>query len=168
MVVSGYLLISQKTINMEDKKLQLMKEERIKRFKTLIGLNEDVEFNTVDAEPKQSDYDEIAEKLRSIYNSIQPNMDDHMTSIVRMSVKILAERVLKMGSMKKHMGESEVAVSTNSNVFPELDEYVDRLTLGVQNLITKELNQKGDDPEMPYKAEYIVNGLIKGLQTPLA
>jgi hypothetical protein len=95
---------------MEDKKLQLLKEERIKRFKQLIGLNENVE----------------------------PVYEDGMP-----------------------------ATSADPNAYPELDEYIDRLTLGVQNLITKELNKGGDDPEMPYKAEYIVHGLIKGLQAPI-
>lgn len=119
MVVSGYLLISQKTINMEDKKLQLMKEERIRRFKTLIGLNENYDVRE-DAE------------------------NDSMQE------------------------DGAPAASADPNVYPDLDDYVARLTLGVQNLITKELNKNGDDPEMPYKAEYIVSGLIKGLQAPLA
>jgi len=150
---------------MDDKKLQLMKEERIKRFKKLIGLNEDFGFDTADKEP--SNYDDIAKELRVIHNSIKPNMDDYMTSIVRMNVKGLAERVLKMGAKDRYFEEGEAAQVSNPNVYPELDEYIDRLTLGVQNLITKELNKAGDDPEMPYKAEYIVSGLIKGLQAPI-
>lgn len=98
---------------MEDKRLKLLKEQRIKRFKQLIGLNEDIE-------------------------------------------------------PKRHMGEGEAVASSDPNSYPELDGYVDQLTLGVQNLITKELAKNGDDHEMPYKAEYIVQGLIKGLQAPLS
>lgn len=114
MAVSGYLLISQKRINMEDKKLQFMKEERIRRFKTLIGLNENYDVRE-DAE------------------------NDSMQE------------------------DGAPATSADPNIYPDLDDYVARLTLGVQNLITKELNKDGEDPEFPYKAEYIVSGLIKGL-----
>jgi len=119
-----YYLLTRNTIAMDDKKLQLMKEERIRRFKKLIGLNED--------------YSGVPEGA-AICDPVAKPMDE----------------------------DGAPAPSMNPNVYPELDEYIDRLTLGVQNLITKELNKAGDDPEMPYKAEYIVSGLIKGLQAPI-
>lgn len=97
---------------MEDKQLKLLKEQRIKRFRQLAGLNEDIEPNTIDDIPKLDDYDIIAEQLRQIHNSIKPMMDDHMTSIVRASVKLLAEKVMKMGAQKRHMGEGEVVASS--------------------------------------------------------
>lgn len=121
-----YYLLTRNTIAMDDKKLQLMKEERIRRFKKLIGLNED--------------YSGVPEGAAICDPVAKPMKEDGMA-----------------------------AVASQSQEYPELDKIVDDMGLSIRNTVIKLLNANGltspDDPEMPFKAEYVMNGIIKNLSS---
>lgn len=81
--------------------------------------------------------------------------------------KMISEEMAALGSAP--MEEFGMpAMATDHHGYPELDPFIDKLAFNVGNTITKQLGLQNNDPDFPYKANYIVDQLVHKLQNPSA
>jgi len=157
----------------EEAEMKMLRESKRKRFEQLAGVN-----NIEDSPKLEEQSQDIPSKFKKptkfkvtllsegLRKEVSKLVKEGKTKISEFPEDIKKKVVSEMECYTSEPIEEDgmAALSTAPQGYPELDEFIERLSIGVKNLITKELGLNNEDPEMPYKAEYIVKGLIKGLK----
>ena len=151
----------------EKAEMKMMRENTFRRYAQLAGLSEEQEPLKEVAAKKKSTTPKIrlsllSEGLRSDVKKLMKGGKTKMSQFPESIRKMISEE------MAVHMEDSGMpALQSEPNPYRALDSFAANLSFSVKNAISKHLGLDNNDPDMPAKAEYIVNVLVDRLKNPI-
>lgn len=151
----------------EKAEMKMMRENTFRRYAQLAGLSEEQEPLKEVAAKKKSTTPKIrlsllSEGLRSDVKKLMKRGKTKMSQFPESIRKMISEE------MAVHMEDSGMpALQSEPNPYRALDSFAANLSFSVKNAISKHLGLDNNDPDMPAKAEYIVNVLVDRLKNPI-
>ncbi len=158
----------------EQAEIKALREQRYTRFAQLAGLEErespKLEESEQDIPMKMVRPSKIRLTLLSegLRKEVKQLMKEGRTKMSQFPDEIRRMISEEMGAYSAPMEELGMpAFRTASNPDQALDSFAAKLSFSVKNAITKHLGLEDNGADMPYKADYIVDALIKNLKNPL-
>lgn len=153
----------------EQKEIMLLREQKRKRYAQLAGLaDEDGSHEVKESHRKEVKSSKIklsmlSEGLRQKVKQIMKEGKTKMSQFPDDIKKMISEEMESM-PMVKEFGMP--AHKSDSHPYSELDGFAAGLAVSVENAIIKHLGLASEDPDMPNKANYIVDKLTDRLKNP--
>lgn len=174
-VVEEYRMSAEEIAHME-----ILREQKKVRFAQLAGLVEEGAEAPAPAAPKKSPKMVLENaapqkakfKLSSLSEGLRKEVaalvKEGKTKISQFPAEVKAKVLKEMSVMPMaELGMAAPAAAAHPG-YPELNPLIDTMGVSVRNVILKMMDAHGfidgDDPEMPYKADYIMKGIINKLQ----
>jgi hypothetical protein len=149
----------------EEAEMRTIKEERYRRFAQLAGLADQNEPMN-EATSKKVIVPKI--KLALLSEGLREDVKQLMRD-GKKKMSQFPENIRKMISEEMSAIEEfgMPAMQSEPNPYRALDSFAASLSMSVKNAITKHLGLNSNDPDMPNKANYIIDVLVKRLKNPI-
>lgn len=146
----------------ELKGIKMLREQRYRRFAQLAGLSED--------EPLKESVKPSTPKVK--LSLLSEGLRQEVKQLIKDGKKKMSqfpENIRKMISEEMASIEEFGMPAMRSEPDPDraLDSFAASLSVSVKSAITKHLGLTNNDPDMPNKANYIIDALVKRLKNPI-
>lgn len=160
----------------ERAEMKAIQEQKKIRFAQLAGLQDEdapapkLEEHDIPAKyvrPATIKISLLSEGLRKEVKRLMKSGRTKTSEFPEAIKKMISEEMAALGSAPmEELGMPAPSLATDPHGYPELDQFIDKLAFNVGNTITKHLGLQNEDPDFPYKANYIVDQLAHRLQNP--